>query len=148
MAAAAARGFPAPVFFHQASVEAGQRFFAERAPHVTVIADPDGVFYDAFDIRRGRLWDVWGPGVWLRGVRALTKGHWIGAPCGDVMRMPGLVLVGGQRVLWRHRARHAGDHTDLEDVQRALEVSVLAARRRDIEHRRGYSQSSTARRAP
>lgn len=124
--AADSAGFPAVLFLHQASVEAGNLFFARRAPGSRAVADPDGVLFDAFGLRRGRARELFGPAVWLRGLRAMIKGHFVGRPKGDALRMPGAYLVSGSRILWRHRARHAGDLPDLAAIPRALAASGAA----------------------
>ncbi len=113
-------GFPEPLFFHQASVEAAKLFFAARLPGAHAVADPDGFFYDAFGLRRGNALQLLGPGVWLRGLRAAMKGHFVGRPTGDPLRMPGTFLVRGRSVMWQHRSRHAGDHPDLRAIPLVL----------------------------
>lgn len=54
------------------------------------------------------------PTLWGRGLQALSKGHFVGRPVGDPLRMPGLFLVDrAGTLLWGHRSKHAGDHPDL-----------------------------------
>lgn len=118
--AAESASFPTPIFFHQASVEAGKIFFALRAPGAPAVADPEGQFFDAFGLRRGSLVELLGPRVWLRALRAFTRGHFVGKPSGDTLRMPGAMLVRDGMILWEHRARHAGDQPDLEQVYASL----------------------------
>lgn len=115
---------PDAVFIHQASVEDGELFFAERAPGARAVADPEGVLFDAFGLRRGSLLELLGPSVWWRGLRALSRGHFVGKPAGDTLRMPGAFLVRGRRILWSHRARHAGDQPDLAAVSNALRAAT------------------------
>ena len=58
----------------------------------------------------------YGPGVWLAGARATLKGHVAGKAAGDPWTMPGLFVVQGDRVLWRHAYRHAGDHPNFARI--------------------------------
>ncbi|MHC5064462.1 MAG: AhpC/TSA family protein [Planctomycetota bacterium] len=120
--AAESASFPSPIFFHQASVEAGKEFFALRAPGSRAVSDPEGRFFDAFGLRRGSLGELLGPRVWLRALRAVTRGHFVGRPRGDSLRMPGALLIRDGMILWEHRARHAGDQPDLEQVYASLDA--------------------------
>ena len=61
-----------------------------------------------------------GPSVMACSLRAAAKGHFVGAPVGDVRQMPGLFYVKGDRVLWQHDFAHAGDHPDFESLPAQL----------------------------
>jgi hypothetical protein len=124
MQAARAKGFPAPIFIHRASVEAADAFFGSRAPEARAIADPDGTLFGAFGLQRGTLGQLLGPAVWWRGLRAMLKGNFVGRPTGNETQMPGAFLVRGREILWQHRARHAGDHPDLGAMLRALDPAA------------------------
>ena len=104
------------MFIHRASVEAANEFFTDRAPDAIAIADPDGKLFAAFDLQRGSLWQLFGPSVWWRGLRATLRGHLVGRARGNVWQMPGAFLLRGQDVVWQHYAKHAGDHPDLSQV--------------------------------
>jgi hypothetical protein len=108
--------FPSLLFFHQASVEGGRMFFAQRAPGSRAVADPSGTMYDAFGLRRMNVFELLRPSVWWCSLRAMIKGHFVGLPAGDTLRLPGAFLVSEGRVLWAHRARHAGHLPDLDAV--------------------------------
>ena len=106
--------FPPLVLFHLGTVEEGERFFAKRWPEVRTVSDPDAVFYQGFELQRLKLRSLLSPAMWGRGLQAFTKGHGVGAPVGDPLRMPGLFLVDGDgAVRWSHRSKHTGDHPDL-----------------------------------
>lgn len=124
MVSAEARAdFPATLFFHQASVEAGEAFFRKRALTARSVSDPDGLLFDAFGMRRGGWFELLGPAVWWRGLRAMTKGFFVGCPRSDPRRMSGLILVRGNSIEWRYHARHSGDHPNLADVPPVPESS-------------------------
>jgi hypothetical protein len=63
---------------------------------------------------------MFGPGVWLAGARAALKGNTVGKPVGDPWTMPGLFLLKGDAILWRHTFRHAGDHPDFARIPEVL----------------------------
>jgi hypothetical protein len=110
--AASAPGFPPVLFFFQGSPTEGRAFLRRYWPEVRAVADPELVFYEAFGVQRGSLLQLFGPGVFRAGRRAQEKGHANGPRSGDIFRMPGAFLVEGERVLWQHAYRHAGDHPD------------------------------------
>lgn len=114
--AAAAPGYPAVLFFFQGTPTEGRAFLRRYWPEARAIADPELLFYEAFGVARGALLQMFGPGVLAAGLRARRKGHENGERSGDIYRMPGLFLVQGDRVLWQHRFRHAGDHPDFAKI--------------------------------
>ena len=103
-------------FFFQGTPAEGSRVFDRLWPEARAVSDESGWFYRAFGLERGGLAQILGPGVWIAGTRAAFKGHLPGKPVGDPRMMPGAFLVEGERVLWRHRYRHAGDHPDFARV--------------------------------
>lgn len=116
--------FPPVLFFHQSSVKRGNRFF-ERYwpaafdpfwPRVRAIADPKREFFRAFQVPLGTPAELFGPRVWGTKIGAWSRGHYNGLPARGLLRMPGLCLVEGDLVLWRHRFRHAGDFPDFADM--------------------------------
>ena len=110
----ASRGkdFPAPLFFVQGNPDEARSFFGRFWPEARAVSDPEHFFFDAFGARRGSWWQLLGPRVWVAALRALFKGNSIGRPVGDPRRMPALVLVRDEKVVWQHEFRHAGDLPD------------------------------------
>ena len=88
------------------------------------VADPELFFYEAFGVSRGSLLQMFGPGVLAAGYRAHRKGHENGPRSGDIYRMPGVFLVRGDRVLWQHVYRHAGDQPDFRRIPDAARASA------------------------
>lgn len=115
------QGFPTPIFIHRASVEAAEKFFETRAPQARAIADSAGSLFRAFGLQRGTLMQLLGPAVWWSALRAVFRGNFVGKPTGNEAQMPGAFLVRGRKIVWQHRARHAGDHPDLGAMLRALD---------------------------
>ncbi|MEM8884315.1 MAG: hypothetical protein AAGD14_09615 [Planctomycetota bacterium] len=108
------------MFVFIATEEQGRNFLGRYGDEARGIADPSGALFDAFDVPRARLGQVFGPSVWVAGARAASRGHGIGKPVGDVMRMPGAFLLQGSRILWQHDYRHAGDKPDWASLRAAV----------------------------
>jgi hypothetical protein len=114
--------YPQVLFFFMGTPREGRAFMRRYWPTVRAIADPDKRFYGAFGIERGGLLQMFGPAVWRAKRRAQEAGHENGERVGDIWMMPGVFLVRGERILWAHAARHAGDHppfAQLRDVAAA-----------------------------
>lgn len=103
---------PAILFFYMGAPEEGEAFFSHFWPEARAVADAERVFYRAFGLTRGSWKQMFGLEVLACGIRAASKGHGLGRPVGDPLRMPGLFLVQGSEVRWEHAFKHAGDHPD------------------------------------
>jgi len=104
--------YPPILFFYQGSREEGAAFFDQFWPEARAVADREKRLYQAFGIERGGVRQLFGPQVWACGLRAARKGNTLGVPVGDPLMMPGMFLVQGDAILWRHEFRHAGDEPD------------------------------------
>ena len=80
------------------------------------ISDPTQELYRAFQLRRGGLSDVMGPGVWGAGFKSLLAGHLPGIPSADVMQLPGVFLLHNGSVLRSFRHATSGDRPDYVDL--------------------------------
>ncbi len=81
------------------------------------ISDPERRLYQAFQLPRATLGQLFAPTVWVRGVAAvLQEGHFVGIPDGDPFQMPGSFLVHGDRILKAFRHQSAADRPDYEDM--------------------------------
>lgn len=114
-------GYPPPLFFHMGTPAEGEGFFGRFWPEAAAVADGRLVFYRGFGIPRARLGQVLGVRSWIAMLRALLKGNGMGRPRGDVMEMPGALLVSGDRILWRHRFSGPGDRPDWRTIPRMLD---------------------------
>ncbi|MFN8498951.1 MAG: peroxiredoxin-like family protein [Anaerolineae bacterium] len=115
--------YPRILFVGQGSIEETQDFFEEVWPGAPVIADSSRDLYRAFGIQRGGMMQMVGPSVWACGIRAASKGNFIGKPMGDPQLLPGAFLVQHGRIVWAYRARHAGDNPNWAKVPQ-LEAAV------------------------
>lgn len=83
------------------------------------ISDPECRLYRMFGLRRGTPWQLFGPKVIGRGMKALLAGYGIGALEGDGFQLPGAFLVFRGRILKAFRAEHAADQTDFSAMKPA-----------------------------
>lgn len=113
-------GFPRVILVTLSDVEETNLFLDTRWPQVSAIADPAKVLRTAFGIRRGGAKEFLAPGVWLAGMRAMVNGHGVGKPAGDVLAMPGMVLITEDEVLWEQVFQHAGSKPDFRGVLEAM----------------------------
>jgi len=116
--------YPPIIFFYQGTAAEGEAFFDNIWPEARAIDDVPKVYYDALGIERGGMKAMFGPEVWACGVRAAMKGNFIGWKTGDPWTMPGMFLVDGDRIIWQHDFRHAGDHPDLTQIPQVAEASL------------------------
>ena len=84
-----------------------------RLDGVDSICDRDQRLYRAFGLKRGRLWQLFGPKVVRRALReGVLFQHGIGIPSADSLQMPGLFLIGDCEIVRRFRHRTASDRPD------------------------------------
>ena len=119
--------FPPVIYFFPSPAEAGVDFFEERHPGAAAVGDADLVFYRELGLARASLWQMISPGAFAAVVRAFWKEHRIGGRQGPVTTLPGVLLVDGAGcVLWRHEAKHAGDHPELAKIAEQLRAFPAA----------------------
>ena len=118
--------FPEPLFIHRASVAEAEIFFTKRFAGARAIADANGSLFEAFGLNRGTMLQLLGPRALWRGLVALLKGNFVGRPTGNETQMPGAFLTRERDILWEHRARHAGDQPDLDEMMKSLDAASEA----------------------
>lgn len=79
---------------------------------VPAVSDPERRLYRGLGLRRGRLAQLLGPGVWWRGYKVWRAGHAVGALAGDGTQMPGAFLLHRGRVVRRFVHATAADRPD------------------------------------
>lgn len=100
---------PDVLYITTAQSEDVERYFSDTWPGARAVSDPDATLFQAFGLERAKVGQLFGPKVWMRGVQAALKGHFIGSPKGDPWRMPGYFLVDRKlRVEWSFIASYAG----------------------------------------
>ncbi|HWF48162.1 MAG TPA: SelL-related redox protein [Bryobacteraceae bacterium] len=74
------------------------------------ISDENKSLYRAFGLRRGELWNLIGPPVWLRGIKAIVlEGNGIGLLYSDPFQMPGVFAIYQGQVVRSFMHRRASD---------------------------------------
>jgi hypothetical protein len=92
----------------------------ERLPF-RCLSDPSRGAYRAYGLRRGTLTEVMGPAPMLGYMRAMSRGHFVGVPVGDVYQLGGVFVIGTDGCLrYTHYARHAGDHPSRGEIPRVV----------------------------
>ena len=102
----------------------GARHFVEKL-HFTgeMYLNQDLRAYKAFRLKRG-WWRTLSPAALVRGIQAMRKGFRQGRTDGDLRQQGGVFVLGpGDKLVFQHRNKFAGDHADLDTV-------LLAARDR------------------
>jgi peroxiredoxin len=80
---------------------------------VARFSDPSLDLYRAVGLRRGRIHELLGPRVWIRGFLAgVMDGHGVGSLEGDGFQMPGAFVIRDKRVVRAYRHRDAADRPD------------------------------------
>jgi peroxiredoxin len=102
------------VFVHMASEGHAVRFLSRYGlDGVMRIRDEKRALYRAFGLGRGRLWQLVGPQLWWRGLRAIaTYGQSIAPSGGDLFQMPGVFLLYHGQILRSFRHQTAADRPD------------------------------------
>jgi hypothetical protein len=105
-----------PVFLVTGTEAEAQDFFARYGEADALrIHDPHRRLYRSLGLRRGRLGQVFGLKVWLRGLQAgILRGLGVGILQGDGFQMPGAFLIHQGAIRQRFLARSASDSLPLE----------------------------------
>lgn len=74
-----------------------------------VFSDPQAFLYRAFELERGRFWQLMGPAIWLRGAIAFFRGYGLGMLEGDGFQMPGVFLIKDGKIIKAFRHQTAAD---------------------------------------
>jgi hypothetical protein len=102
------------VLAHMSPVEHAQRVLARYGlAGVLHTSDPHKNLYQALDLQRGTLAQLFGLRCFTRGIVAgLVRGHLVGRMVGDGFQMPGVFLLRDGRVLRAFRHASAADRPD------------------------------------
>ncbi|HET9804166.1 MAG TPA: SelL-related redox protein [Candidatus Acidoferrum sp.] len=100
-------------FVHLSTEERAHRFFK---PHhfedLPRLADPEGRLYAAFGLVRAKWRQYLNPQTIARMFSAWAHGNFVGAPDGDVERMPGVFLIHRDEIVKSFRHRLVSDRPD------------------------------------
>ena len=105
------------VLVHMRPPDEAAAFFATYGlESVGHISDPAAVLYRSFGLRRGTLWQLFGPRVAWRGLMATNAGHKVGRLRGDGFQMPGVFLVRDGRFIREFRHRDAAERPNYTEL--------------------------------
>jgi peroxiredoxin len=87
-----------------------------------MVCDPEKLLYQAFDIGRMSLLDALRPGIAVKGMAAVAKGHGIGIPKGDVRQLPGVFVIDTNGTIrYSHYAKDPADSPKPEGILKLLQ---------------------------
>lgn len=99
------------VFVHMSDPSYGDDFFSKYYDHpVHHIADPGRNLYKSLNLKRGSLYQLFGPMTWIRGIYAgIFKGHGLGEFEGDSMQLGGVFILSKGQIIFEQKANSASD---------------------------------------
>jgi peroxiredoxin len=100
-----------------------EAFQKEYAPHFPVICDPDKELYRAYNLSRGTLASMASPGVFIKGLRTMARGHMPGIPRGDRFQLAGVFLIDTEGSI--RYSRFAKDPADNPSIESLLALRSL-----------------------
>lgn len=110
------------------TAEQSEVFRKEQKVPFPIVCDPERQLYQAFELKRTRLRRLASPSLLVKGVRALSQGHAMGMPAGDVYQLPGVFIIDQDgRIRYAHYARDPADHPSPEDILSAVSSIGLSA---------------------
>lgn len=118
-------GFPTPLFVGLGDADETTEYMKPTWPEAPVICDPDRVLFNAFELGRGSVMQMFGPSVWACHLRASFKGNFFGRFVGDPWIMPGVFVVDRARTIrYKHDFRHHGDHPNWSKIPSMITPKV------------------------
>lgn len=87
----------------------------------TLLVDAERRTYRALDIRRGTLWDVAGPHMWVDFTKRFFKGQRPKGVQADPMQLGGVAIVEDNGAIsYVHRAEDPSDNPPIDDLLKEL----------------------------
>ena len=98
-----------------------REFLRKYSVPIPMIADPHAELYQAFQLARMSPMRIASPGVLLKALSALARGHGIGAPQGNVLQLPGVFVIGRDgRICRAFTPNDPAGHPSPTDILAAL----------------------------
>ena len=92
-----------------------------------MVADPEKRLFEAFRLQQASTGALFSASMLFRGVAALSKGHGMGVPQGDVRQLPGVFIIDTSgRLLFSHHASGPADHPQPDTLLEVLQVDAAA----------------------
>jgi len=82
-----------------------------------MVSDPQRRLYHAFHLEMMSMTSVFSPHMVMRTASALTRGHGVGLPHGDVRQLSAVFIIDqGGTILHRHLGKDPSDHPRPEEI--------------------------------
>ena len=108
--------------------EAFRKALALKFP---VVCDPDRRLFGAYGLKRMNLFQLASPSLMLKGVKALSQGHTMGLPRGDVYQLPGVFIIDRKgRIRYSHIGRDPADHPAAEEIVSAVNKMMKSGKQK------------------
>ena len=92
------------------------------APEFLLVCDPEARLYRAYQLKRTGLFQLASPLLFAKAMKALSSGHRMGTPQGDVFQLPGVFIIDTEGCIrYSHHSRDPADHPKPEKLLFALE---------------------------
>ena len=105
-----------------------EKFRQELDVVFPLICDPEKHLYGTYGLKKATFRQIASPGLLMKGLQAVSQGHFLGRPQGDPMQMPGAFIIDkGGRFLLQHFARDAADHLAVAAIIGAVQKTRQAS---------------------
>jgi peroxiredoxin len=109
------------------NVEETAEFKRQFKVSYAMIADPEKQLFEAFRLKRASAGSLLSPGMAVKGLKAMAKGHGLGVPKGDVRQLPGVFIIDPKgRIRFSYYAKGPADHPQPEDLLAVLRADAAA----------------------
>jgi peroxiredoxin len=89
-----------------------------------LISDPKRQLYQSFGLKKISTLELLSPAVAFKGILAISKGHTVGIPIGDVRQLPGVFIINTDgRIVYSYFASDPSDHPDPDIILEALKIA-------------------------
>ena len=117
-------GIALAVVHMSTTTRAGELLAHYSLDDIDQFSDPSCRLFRAFELARGRWWQLMGPAVWSRGLATIIR-HGLGTIDGDGFQMPGAFLLKGGQIAAAYRHRTAADRPDYRRLALGSQGSSL-----------------------
>ena len=113
------------IFVHMADQETAEQYFTRyNLEGVEDVSDPDCNFYALFGLVKGKVTQLMGLRVWMRGFQAgVVEGHGLGKLMGDSFQMPGIFLLQNRIIRDQYIHKLSSDKPDYEKLTECCRVA-------------------------
>ena len=97
--------------------EEAEAFRKEFDLSFPMVCDPDRRLYTAYELKRIGLLRFASPSLLFKGVKALSQGHAMGIPRGDIFQLPGVFIIDQTgRIRFSYYGSDPADHPSPEKI--------------------------------